>query len=653
MARPRWKRLTIAAVKSLVAVVVLWAVGRHVLRTWNDLGDRRSALRFDPLWLTGSGILYLVGLSAYGRFFERILHAGAGAGRAAPGAAGLPGESSGEVRAGQGDGGGDEGGDGGPIRCAGLDRGDRDILRDAGDDGGGRTGRGGGVCHGGRVGSRPSRLADPGDRWTSRSTASPRWPGLGLGLAFLVVVLPRVFGRIAGLVSSPIPGVGPEALPRLSGRLLVQGVLWSTAGWVLLGLSQLAVVRAFDPDGARALVELGLVPVVIASVALATVAGFVVAVLPGGLGVREGVLMSALAPALGSDRSVVAALMLRLVWVVAELAAALVLVPRFRRRREPVQDFSGSRSELVMISVVVPVHNEEESLTALHGELAAVFADGAHGPAEFLFVDDGSRDGSWRVLTELARNDPRVGAIRFRRNFGKAAALMAGFQAARGEVVFTLDGDLQDDPAEIPRFLAELDRGYDVISGWKKTRHDPWHKVYPSRVFNWMVSHLTGCHLHDHNCGFKLYRRAVLDEVGIYGELHRFIPVLAHARGFRVGEVVVQHRPRRHGTSKYGVSRLVKGFLDLLTVRFLTRFSQRPLHVLGGIGLALLGIGGLGMLYLAIVWLDPHHEPIGTRPLLFYSGAFVSVGMQLLSLGILAELVTAYNIRPEDTYSVR
>jgi glycosyltransferase involved in cell wall biosynthesis len=305
-----------------------------------------------------------------------------------------------------------------------------------------------------------------------------------------------------------------------------------------------------------------------------------------------------------------------------------------------------------MISVVVPVHNEEANLATLHGELAGVFDGDAPRPAEFLFVDDGSRDGSWRVLTELARNDPRVGAIRFRRNFGKAAALVAGFQAARGELVFTLDGDLQDDPAEIPRFLAELERGYDVLSGWKKTRHDPWHKVYPSRVFNWMVSHITGCHLHDHNCGFKLYRRAVLDEVGIYGELHRFIPVLAQARGFQVGEVEVRHRPRRHGTSKYGVSRLVKGFLDLLTVRFLTRFSQRPLHVLGSFGLVLLGLGSVGMIYLAILWLDPNNRPIGNRPLLFYSGALLIVGVQLVSLGILAELVTAYNIRPEDTYSV-
>jgi glycosyltransferase involved in cell wall biosynthesis len=305
-----------------------------------------------------------------------------------------------------------------------------------------------------------------------------------------------------------------------------------------------------------------------------------------------------------------------------------------------------------MISVVVPVHDEEQSLTALHGELDAVFADGARGTVEFIFVDDGSRDGSWAVLTALAERDPRLRAIRFRRNFGKAAALTAAFQVARGELVFTLDGDLQDDPAEIPRFLARLDQGFDVISGWKKTRHDPWHKVYPSRVFNWMVSRLTGCRLHDHNCGFKLYRREVLREIGVYGELHRFIPVLAHARGFRVGEVEVRHRPRKHGTSKYGYSRFLKGFLDLLTVRFLTRFSQRPLHVLGGIGLAVFGLGILGMTYMAIVWLDPRSRPIGNRPLLFYSIANLLVGAQLVTLGILAELVTSYNIRAEDTYSV-
>jgi glycosyltransferase involved in cell wall biosynthesis len=304
-----------------------------------------------------------------------------------------------------------------------------------------------------------------------------------------------------------------------------------------------------------------------------------------------------------------------------------------------------------MISVVIPVYNEEGSLAELHGELAAVFASDALGAAEFVFVDDGSRDTSWSVLAELARTDIRVRAIRFRRNFGKAAALSAGFQAARGERIFTLDADLQDDPAEIPRFLDRLDEGFDVVSGWKKTRHDPWHKVYPSRVFNWMVSTLTGCHLHDHNCGFKLYRSDVTSEVEIYGELHRFVPVLAHARGFRVSEIEVNHRPRRHGKSKYGVARFIKGFLDLLTVRFLTRFRERPLHILGGAGMVLLALGLAGLFYLAVLWVIGI-RPIGNRPMLFYSIALLIVGVQLLSLGILAELVTAYSIRGEDTYSI-
>ncbi len=304
-----------------------------------------------------------------------------------------------------------------------------------------------------------------------------------------------------------------------------------------------------------------------------------------------------------------------------------------------------------MISVVVPLFNEAESLAALHDELARAFDGGALGPAEFVFVDDGSRDGSWAAIRSLGGRDPRVRGIRFRRNFGKAAALTAGFRAARGTIVFTLDGDLQDDPAEIPRFLARLAEGFDVVSGWKRTRHDPWHKVGPSRVFNRLVGALTGCKIHDHNCGFKVYRRAVLDEVALYGELHRFVPVLAHARGFRVAEIEVHHRARRFGRSKYGVARFVKGLLDLVTVQFLSRFGQRPLHVLGAVGLALFGLGGLGLAYLAAVWLRGE-GPIGTRPLMFYSGTLMGVGTQLLCLGILAELVTSYNIRESDTFSV-
>ncbi len=308
-----------------------------------------------------------------------------------------------------------------------------------------------------------------------------------------------------------------------------------------------------------------------------------------------------------------------------------------------------------MISVVVPLYNEAESLAALHDELAGAFEAAGIGPTEFVFVDDGSRDGSWAAIRELSAADPRVRGIRFRRNFGKAAALTAGFRAASGAIVFTLDGDLQDDPAEIPKFLARLDQGEgsDVVSGWKRTRHDPWHKVGPSRVFNRMVSALTGCQLHDHNCGFKCYRREVLREVTLYGELHRFVPVLAHARGFRVAEIEVNHRPRKFGRSKYGVARFVKGLLDLLTVQFLSRFGQRPLHVLGGLGLAMLALGGSGLVYLAILWLvDERNRPIGVRPLLFYSGTLLSVGTQLLCLGIIAELVTSYHMRAADTYSV-
>jgi glycosyltransferase involved in cell wall biosynthesis len=304
-----------------------------------------------------------------------------------------------------------------------------------------------------------------------------------------------------------------------------------------------------------------------------------------------------------------------------------------------------------MISVVIPLYNEAESLNTLHAELDRVFSEAGIGPAEFIFVDDGSRDGSWPVVRALAEGDPRVRAIRFRRNFGKAAALTAGFQAVRGEVVFTLDGDLQDDPAEIPRFLMKLDEGLDVVSGWKRKRYDPWHKVYPSRVFNGMVSGLTGCRLHDHNCGFKAYRREVLDEVGIYGELHRFVPVLAHAKGFRVGEIEVKHRARKFGSSKYGLARFIKGLLDLVTVRFLTRFGQRPLHVMGGCGLGLFTLGAVGLVYLAALWLLGF-RPIGDRPLLIYSAALLGVGTQLMSLGILAELVTSYNIQAKDTYSI-
>jgi dolichol-phosphate mannosyltransferase len=310
-----------------------------------------------------------------------------------------------------------------------------------------------------------------------------------------------------------------------------------------------------------------------------------------------------------------------------------------------------------MLSIVIPVFNEEESLAELHGELDAVaIANGYE--LDIVFVDDGSTDGSWRKIEQLAEEDSRVRGIRFRRNFGKAAALSAGFAAAKGEIVLTLDADLQDDPAEIPRFLEAMQQGLDVVSGYKKRRHDPWHKVGPSRVFNWMVGVVTKVRLHDHNCGFKSYRREIFDEVRIYGELHRFVPVLAAARGWKVGEIVVNHRPRRFGKSKYGVRRIVKGFLDLLTVYFLTGFQQRPQHLLGTLGLLSFAVGLIGLVYLAIYWvlrmtLYEEWPPLHQRPAVLYSLGALLLGANFMSVGFLAELMTAYFGQRTANYSVK
>lgn len=248
-----------------------------------------------------------------------------------------------------------------------------------------------------------------------------------------------------------------------------------------------------------------------------------------------------------------------------------------------------------MISVVIPFFNEEESLAELHRQLTGVLAS-IGGPFEIVMIDDGSRDGSWELVRRIAESDKHVRAIRFRRNFGKACALNTGFQAVRGDLVFTMDADLQDDPVEIPRFIEKLNTGLDVVSGWKRKRYDPWHKVGPSRIFNRMVSRLTGCRLHDHNCGFKLYRGEVVRDVALYGELHRFVPVLAAARGFKVGEIEVNHRARSFGHSKYGWNRMFKGFLDLLAVSARTRFGGRPIHLLGGIGAVFMILGLFGIL---------------------------------------------------------
>ncbi|MBA3485453.1 MAG: glycosyltransferase family 2 protein [Pirellulales bacterium] len=311
-----------------------------------------------------------------------------------------------------------------------------------------------------------------------------------------------------------------------------------------------------------------------------------------------------------------------------------------------------------MISVVIPVFDEVGSLDSLHRELSDVAAARGYD-LQIVLVDDGSTDGSWQLIEQLAERDPRVLGIRFRRNFGKAAALSAGFDAAAGETIVTMDADLQDSPSEIPRLLAKLDEGFDVVSGWKRHRHDPWHKRYPSKVFNALVGRLTGVRLHDHNCGLKAFRRDVIHEIRLYGELHRFVPVLAAARGFRVGETPVEHRPRLSGHSKYGWARIPKGLLDLLTVQFITRFGQRPQHWLGSVGLISLVLGMLGMAYLALVWCFTRLPGYGGDPVhlhetaaLYYSLVAVLMGTQLLAIGFVAEMIAALVSRDRDEFSI-
>ncbi|MCL2622442.1 MAG: glycosyltransferase family 2 protein [Planctomycetaceae bacterium] len=316
-----------------------------------------------------------------------------------------------------------------------------------------------------------------------------------------------------------------------------------------------------------------------------------------------------------------------------------------------------------MLSIVIPVYNEEGSLVQLHREMCKV-ADEQNYETEIIFVDDGSRDRSWEIIEMLAKDDSRIRAIRFRRNFGKAAALNAGFETARGELVMTLDADLQDDPNEIPEFVKMMDTSLDVVSGWKQVRHDPWHKVWPSRLFNGMVSWLTGVKLHDHNCGMKMYRRQIFDEITLYGELHRFVPVLAAARGYTIGEKVVQHRARTHGKSKYGFTRFVKGFLDLLTVKFITGYGQRPQHFMGTCGLISFAIGLFTMFYYGfrrvlsgfLVFIGEVVPEdmflLRDHPGVIFSVAFLLFGAQLVTVGIIAELFISYQNRRTNDYSI-
>jgi glycosyltransferase involved in cell wall biosynthesis len=293
-----------------------------------------------------------------------------------------------------------------------------------------------------------------------------------------------------------------------------------------------------------------------------------------------------------------------------------------------------------VLSVVVPVHNEERSIALLYDELGAAL-DPLGETWEAVFVDDGSSDGTFAALTRLHAGADNVRVVRLRRNFGKAAALVAGFDQAAGETIVTIDGDLQDDPAEIPRLLAKLEEGFDLVSGWKTRRRDPLARRLLSRLFNSVTSRFSGVRLHDMNCGLKAYRAEVVRGLRIYGELHRFIPVLAHYRGYRIAELPVNHRPREHGRSRYGPERYLRGFLDLLTVSFIGRYRHRPLHLFGGLGLGLAALGSGILVYLTILKIGGH--AIGGRPLLTLGVLLVVVGLQFFSLGLISEMITSHH----------
>ncbi|MBA3823579.1 MAG: glycosyltransferase family 2 protein [Ktedonobacterales bacterium] len=303
------------------------------------------------------------------------------------------------------------------------------------------------------------------------------------------------------------------------------------------------------------------------------------------------------------------------------------------------------------ISLVIPVYNECESVRPLYeGIVASMESTGE--TFEIVYVDDGSTDGSFEALKALHAADPRVHVIRFRRNFGKSPALLAGFSHSRGDIIFTMDADLQDDPAEIPQFLEQIRVGYDLVSGWKFPRLDPISKTFPSKIFNTIVSSTTGVHLHDMNCGFKAYRRELIDELKLYGELHRFIPVMAKWRGFSITEVKVKHHPRQFGKSKFGAKRFLRGFLDLVTVLFLTSYIRTPLRLFGPVGIVsfLLGFG-------IDAWVVANrfvaNDPIRNHPIVFLGILLMIVGVQFILSGLQSEMIRHFNFNQRDEFSVK
>lgn len=298
------------------------------------------------------------------------------------------------------------------------------------------------------------------------------------------------------------------------------------------------------------------------------------------------------------------------------------------------------------ISIVIPALNEEKSIHELYLNLEYVL-NTLKDPYEIVFVEDGSTDNTFPILEEIARKDDRVSIIKFRKNFGKSIALNTAFKHAKGDVVITMDGDLQDDPDEIPRFIEKIEKGYDLVVGWKYPRIDPITKTVPSKFFNWLTCMLTGVTLHDFNCGFKAYKKEVIDNISLYGEMHRYIPALAAWNGFKITEIKVKHHPRKYGKSKYGFSRLLKGFLDLITVKFLTSFATRPLHVFGIPGILSLLFGFFIGLYL-VIQKFLRDITISDRPLLLLSVLLILLGLQFISIGLLGEMMVFQGVKGEN-----
>ena len=321
----------------------------------------------------------------------------------------------------------------------------------------------------------------------------------------------------------------------------------------------------------------------------------------------------------------------------------------------PETPLAEQESQTLAISFVIPVMNEEQNIVPLYEKLSTQLEQLGHS-YEIIFVDDGSTDKTFAEIKKLHDEHPGlVRVIRFRRNFGKTPALVAGFSRCRGEVVFTMDGDLQDDPEEIPNFLAKLDEGYDLVSGWKYPRLDPISKTFPSRIFNNMVSKLTGVHLHDINNGFKAYRSEVIahGNLKLYGDFHRFIPVMADWQGFRVTEIKVRHHPRKYGVSKFGAKRFARGLIDLLNVLFLTTFLRTPLRLFGPLGFWTFLLGIAVDIFVVVRSFFFIHEPIHNQPLLFVGILLMIFGVQFILTGLQSEMIRHYAFQPGEEYSIR